>query len=134
MFPEAFSSIQYRGTRTYNPPTDFSGLLRSLEQQLDNNTTRSPRSASVIYKALLVATSNSINQHLCHFFTSSRPKAAEKTRLMTIFPASLRLFLLTFLQALSESFSGDIPDEQMSSNSFFPDEYFTCSSLCLSCG
>ncbi|XP_036941638.1 zinc finger FYVE domain-containing protein 1 isoform X2 [Acanthopagrus latus] len=89
LFPEAFSSIQYRGTRTYNPPTDFSGLLRSLEQQLDNNTTRSPRSASVIYKAL---------------------------------------------QALSESFSGDIPDEHMTSNSFFPDEYFTCSSLCLSCG
>lgn len=38
------------------------------------------------------------------------------------------------LQALSESFSGDIPDEHMTSNSFFPDEYFTCSSLCLSCG
>lgn len=54
LFPEAFSSIQYRGTRTYNPPTDFSGLLRNLEQQLDNNATRSPRSASVIYKALQV--------------------------------------------------------------------------------
>lgn len=40
----------------------------------------------------------------------------------------------SFLQALSESFSGDIPDEHMASNSFFPDEYFTCSSLCLSCG
>ncbi|KAL0164629.1 hypothetical protein M9458_040382, partial [Cirrhinus mrigala] len=52
LFPEAFSSIQYRGTRTHNPPTDFSGLLRSVEQQLDNNTTRSPRSAGVIYKAL----------------------------------------------------------------------------------
>ncbi|XP_023285732.1 zinc finger FYVE domain-containing protein 1-like [Seriola lalandi dorsalis] len=89
LFPEAFSSIQYRGTRTYNPPTDFSGLLRSLEQQLDNNTTRSPRSASVIYKAL---------------------------------------------QALSERFSGEITDEHMISNSFFPDEYFTCSSICLSCG
>uniref|UniRef100_A0A669ELM1 Zinc finger FYVE-type containing 1 n=1 Tax=Oreochromis niloticus TaxID=8128 RepID=A0A669ELM1_ORENI len=89
LFPEAFSSIQYRGTRTYNPPTDFSGLLRSLEQQLDNNTTRSPRSASVIFKAL---------------------------------------------QALSERFSGEIPDEHMNSNSFFPDEYFTCSSICLSCG
>uniref|UniRef100_H3D057 Zinc finger FYVE-type containing 1 n=1 Tax=Tetraodon nigroviridis TaxID=99883 RepID=H3D057_TETNG len=89
LYPEAFSSIQYRGTRTYNPPTDFSGLLRSLEQQLDNNTTRSPRAASVIYKAL---------------------------------------------QALSVSFSGDIPDEHVSGNSFFPDEYFTCSSTCLSCG
>lgn len=60
--------------------------------------------------------------------------AVEKKRLMTIFAASLRLFLSSVLQALSESFSGDIPDEQMSSNSFFPDEYFTCSSLCLSCG
>lgn len=58
LFPEAFSSIQYRGTRTYNPPTDFSGLLRSLEQQLDNNTTRSPRCASVIYKALQVVMIN----------------------------------------------------------------------------
>ncbi|KAG7466365.1 hypothetical protein MATL_G00164100 [Megalops atlanticus] len=88
-FPEAFSSIQYRGTRTYNPPTDFSGLLRSLEQQLDNNSTRSPRSPRVIFKAL---------------------------------------------QALSDRFSGDIPDEHLAHNSFFPDEYFTCSSLCLSCG
>uniref|UniRef100_A0A8C5HHR1 Zinc finger, FYVE domain containing 1 n=1 Tax=Gouania willdenowi TaxID=441366 RepID=A0A8C5HHR1_GOUWI len=89
LFPEAFSSIQYRGTRTYNPPTDFCGLLRSLEQQLDNNTTRSPRSAGVIYKAL---------------------------------------------QALSDRFSGDITEEFMASNTFFPDEYFTCSSICLSCG
>lgn len=54
LYPEAFSSIHYRGTRTYNPPTDFSGLLRSLEEQLDNNTTRSPRAACVIYKALQV--------------------------------------------------------------------------------
>ncbi|XP_066532530.1 zinc finger FYVE domain-containing protein 1 [Hoplias malabaricus] len=89
LFPEAFSSVQYRGTRTYNPPTDFSGLLKSVELQLDNTTTRSPRSASVIFKAL---------------------------------------------QALSERFSGEIPDEHLTSNSFFPDEYFTCSSICLSCG
>lgn len=39
-----------------------------------------------------------------------------------------------YLQALSESFSGDIPEEHMTGNSFFPDEYFTCSSVCLSCG
>jgi len=37
-------------------------------------------------------------------------------------------------KALSECFSGDIPDEHLASNSFFPDEYFTCSSICLSCG
>uniref|UniRef100_A0ABI7ZF72 FYVE-type domain-containing protein n=4 Tax=Felidae TaxID=9681 RepID=A0ABI7ZF72_FELCA len=88
-FPEAFSSIHYKGTRTYNPPTDFSGLRRALEQQLENNTTRSPRHPGVIFKAL---------------------------------------------KALSDRFSGEIPDDQMAHSSFFPDEYFTCSSLCLSCG
>uniref|UniRef100_A0A2K5K8C8 Zinc finger FYVE domain-containing protein 1 n=1 Tax=Colobus angolensis palliatus TaxID=336983 RepID=A0A2K5K8C8_COLAP len=51
-FPEAFSSIHYKGTRTYNPPTDFSGLRRALEQLLENNTTRSPRHPGVIFKAL----------------------------------------------------------------------------------
>lgn len=54
-FPEAFSSIHYKGTRTYNPPTDFSGLRRAVEQQLENNTTRSPRQPGVIYKALKVS-------------------------------------------------------------------------------
>ncbi|XP_073408793.1 zinc finger FYVE domain-containing protein 1 isoform X1 [Dendrobates tinctorius] len=88
-FPEAFSSIHYKGTRTYNPPTDFSGLRRSIEQQLENNTTRSSRHPGVIYKAL---------------------------------------------KALSDRFSGEIPDDQMAHSCFFPDEYFTCSSLCLSCG
>lgn len=39
-FPEAFSSIHYKGTRTYNPPTDFSGLR--TEQQLENNTLALP--------------------------------------------------------------------------------------------
>ncbi|KAK7925855.1 hypothetical protein WMY93_008165 [Mugilogobius chulae] len=89
LFPEAFSSVQYKGTRTFNPPTDFSGLLRVLELQLDNNNTRSPRCATVIYKAL---------------------------------------------QALSERFNGEIQDEHLNSTCFFPDEYFTCSCLCLSCG
>lgn len=60
-----------------------------MEQQLENNTTRSPRQPGVIYKAL---------------------------------------------KALSDRFSGEIPDDQMAHSSFFPDEYFTCSSVCLSCG
>ncbi|XP_043372751.1 zinc finger FYVE domain-containing protein 1 isoform X2 [Dermochelys coriacea] len=88
-FPEAFSSIHYKGTRTYNPPTDFSGLRRAVEYQLENNTTRSPRQPGVIFKAL---------------------------------------------KALSDRFSGEIPDDQMAHSSFFPDEYFTCSTVCLSCG
>uniref|UniRef100_A0AAY4BFX5 FYVE-type domain-containing protein n=1 Tax=Denticeps clupeoides TaxID=299321 RepID=A0AAY4BFX5_9TELE len=88
-FPEAFSSIQYRGTHTSTPPTDFGGLQYSLERQLDNNTTRSPRSPLVIFKAL---------------------------------------------QALCERFSGEISDALVSNSCFFPDEYFTCPSICLSCG
>ncbi|XP_061698985.1 zinc finger FYVE domain-containing protein 1-like [Syngnathoides biaculeatus] len=88
-FPEAFSSVQYLGTQTLTPPTDFCGLQNKLEQLLDNNATRSPRTPVVIFKALL---------------------------------------------ALSERFSGEIGDELVGHSCFFPDEYFTCSSLCLSCG
>ncbi|XP_046904129.1 zinc finger FYVE domain-containing protein 1-like [Hypomesus transpacificus] len=88
-FPEAFSSIQYRGTRTSTPPTDFGGLRHNLEQLLDNNATRSPRTPLIIFKAL---------------------------------------------QALSERFNGEIADELVAHSCFFPDEYFTCSSICLSCG
>lgn len=53
-FPEAFSSVQYWGTQTLNPPTDFRGLQNKLEQLLDNNATRSPRTPVVIFKALQV--------------------------------------------------------------------------------
>ncbi|XP_019742667.1 zinc finger FYVE domain-containing protein 1-like [Hippocampus comes] len=88
-FPEAFSSVQYWGTQTLTPPTDFCGLQNKLEQLLDNNATRSPRTPVVIFKALL---------------------------------------------ALSERFSGEIGDDLVAHSCFFPDEYFTCSSLCLSCG
>lgn len=53
-FPEAFSSVQYWGTQTLSPPTDFRGLQNKLEQLLDNNATRSPRTPVVIFKALQV--------------------------------------------------------------------------------
>ncbi|XP_059505367.1 zinc finger FYVE domain-containing protein 1 isoform X2 [Stegostoma tigrinum] len=88
-FPEAFCSIQYTGTRTHNPPTDFSGVLQTVEQQLNNNATRSPRPPGIIFKAL---------------------------------------------KALSDRFNGEIADDQMAHSCFFPDEYFTCSCTCLSCG
>lgn len=64
-FPEAFSSIHYKGTRTYNPPTDFSGLRRAVEQQLENNTTRSPRQPGVIYKALKVSGDEFVTTFIC---------------------------------------------------------------------
>ncbi|XP_069064189.1 zinc finger FYVE domain-containing protein 1-like isoform X1 [Pleurodeles waltl] len=37
------------------------------------------------------------------------------------------------LKALSDRFCGEIQDEKIALYSFFPDEYFTCSSICLSC-
>ncbi|XP_061073816.1 zinc finger FYVE domain-containing protein 1 [Conger conger] len=37
------------------------------------------------------------------------------------------------LQALSDRFCGEISDDKINLFSFFPDEYFTCPSVCLSC-
>ncbi|XP_031644059.1 zinc finger FYVE domain-containing protein 1-like [Oncorhynchus kisutch] len=48
-FPEVFSSILYLGTCTCSPPNYFGGLQHTLEQLLDNNSTRFP---VVIFKAL----------------------------------------------------------------------------------
>ncbi|XP_032820647.2 zinc finger FYVE domain-containing protein 1 [Petromyzon marinus] len=87
--PEAFSTVEYVGTRTFNPPTDFGGLLRVIQYRLKSNSNRASRTPGVIFKAL---------------------------------------------EALSERFSGEIPVGDMARSSFFPDEYFTCSASCLSCG
>lgn len=78
-FPEAFSSIHYKGTRTYNPPTDFSGLRRAVEQQLENNTTRSPRQPGVIYKALKVSEEEFVAVFICTT-VASNSAAAHKGR------------------------------------------------------
>uniref|UniRef100_A0A1A8FT93 FYVE-type domain-containing protein n=3 Tax=Nothobranchius TaxID=28779 RepID=A0A1A8FT93_9TELE len=85
---EAFSSIQYVGTQTITPPTNYSGLLEAVEQQVKNTHTRSPRQPGIVFQAL---------------------------------------------EALSERFCGELSDDKMTLCSFFPDEYFTCSSVCLSC-
>ncbi|XP_054884948.1 zinc finger FYVE domain-containing protein 1 [Poeciliopsis prolifica] len=85
---EAFSSVQYVGTQTITPPTDYSKLLEAVRQQVNNTHTRSPRQPGIVFHAL---------------------------------------------EALSERFSGELSDDKMTLYSFFPDEYFTCSSVCLSC-
>lgn len=117
-FPEAFSSVQYLGTQTLSPPTNFGGLQNKLEQLLDNNATRSPRTSVVIYKALQV----DLRAVTCSFVELIRWRLPP--------PPSL----LLPLQALSERFNGEITGELAPNSCFFPDEYFTCSSLCLSCG
>ncbi|TNN27058.1 Zinc finger FYVE domain-containing protein 1 [Liparis tanakae] len=85
---EAFSSVQYVGTQTVAPPTDYGRLLEAVRQQAKNTHTRSPRQPGIVFHAL---------------------------------------------EALSERFCGELSDEKMTPQSFFPDEYFTCSAFCLSC-
>ncbi|KAG7277054.1 hypothetical protein CRUP_025464, partial [Coryphaenoides rupestris] len=84
---EAFSAMQYVGTQTVAPPTDYSLLLEAVRQQVRNTHTRSPRQPAIVFRAL---------------------------------------------EALSERFCGEISDDLVTLH-FFPDEYFTCSSVCLSC-
>lgn len=51
--PSAFSSISYVGTRTQTQPTSFTTLLKEVQNHLKNSSVRSPRSASVIFNALM---------------------------------------------------------------------------------
>ncbi|XP_072546828.1 zinc finger FYVE domain-containing protein 1 [Salminus brasiliensis] len=85
---EAFSSVQYVGTKTITPATNYSQLLETITLQVKNTASRAPRQPAIVYSAL---------------------------------------------QALSERFCGEISDDKISMYSFFPDEYFTCPSVCLSC-
>ncbi|XP_067831032.1 zinc finger FYVE domain-containing protein 1 isoform X2 [Heptranchias perlo] len=86
---EAFNSVEYVGTRTIAPPTDFSGFLQAVRRRARNTSTRSPRPPAIVYSAL---------------------------------------------KALSMRFNGEITDDRIPTSSFFPDEYFSCSDVCLSCG
>ncbi len=52
--PKAFCSVEYVGTRTQWPPTDFSGLLKSVTRLLKNNAVRAPRTPAIVFKALQV--------------------------------------------------------------------------------
>uniref|UniRef100_A0A667Y1L0 Si:ch211-11n16.2 n=1 Tax=Myripristis murdjan TaxID=586833 RepID=A0A667Y1L0_9TELE len=49
---EAFSSVQYVGTHTVTPPTDYSRLVEAVRQQVRNTHTRSPRQPRIVYHAL----------------------------------------------------------------------------------
>ena len=51
---DAFSALQYVGTRTKTPPTDFKNLLITVKTQLRNINVRSPRRPAVVFSALKV--------------------------------------------------------------------------------
>ena len=82
---EAYSAMEYVGTRTSKNPTSFMKLQKCLEKHLNNSTVRSARHPFVIYNSL---------------------------------------------KLLNEKFSGEI-DKNVPST--FPDQYFTCKYVCLSC-
>ncbi|XP_038641961.1 zinc finger FYVE domain-containing protein 1 isoform X5 [Scyliorhinus canicula] len=86
---EAFNSVEYVGTRTTLPPTNFSGFLEVVCRRASNTSTRSRRPPAIVYNVL---------------------------------------------KALSMRFNGEITDDRITTSSFFPDEYFSCSNVCLSCG
>ncbi|KAM3911292.1 zinc finger FYVE domain-containing protein 1-like [Leptodactylus fuscus] len=50
--PEAFSSIQYIGTKTVVPPTDFSQLKETVKKQVLDTSTRSSRPPAHVFTAL----------------------------------------------------------------------------------
>lgn len=52
---EAFNSVQYVGTQTITPPTDYSRLLEAVRQQVKNTHTRSPRHPGIVFHALKVS-------------------------------------------------------------------------------
>lgn len=51
---EAFSSVQYVGTQTITPPTNYSLLLEAVRHQVRNTATRSPRQPAIVFSALQV--------------------------------------------------------------------------------
>ena len=61
---DAFSALQYVGTRTRTPPTDFKNLLVTVKTQLRNINVRSPRRPAVVFSALKVG---SITEIITYF-------------------------------------------------------------------
>ncbi len=52
--PKAFSCIEYVGTKTLSPPTDFTQLQQRMKELLGNNSVRAPRTPDIIIAGLQV--------------------------------------------------------------------------------
>lgn len=51
---EAFSAVQYVGTQTVIPPTDFSQLRETVTKQVKSTASRAPRQPDIVFSALQV--------------------------------------------------------------------------------
>lgn len=67
--PKAFSSVEYVGTRTTCPPTDFSALRHCVSGLLRNNSVRVARSPHVVMQALQVVYSLTVVTCSLHCFS-----------------------------------------------------------------
>ena len=63
---DAFCKICYVGVKTMSPPTDFSKLKDSIEEQLNDTSVRSPRKPDIIFQSLKVSQSQ---QKALFFYT-----------------------------------------------------------------
>lgn len=52
--PKAFSCIEYVGTQTLTPPTDFGSLQKRMRELLSNNSVRAPRTPDIVMAGLQV--------------------------------------------------------------------------------
>lgn len=66
--PKAFSCIEYVGTQTVSPPTDFTGLQKHVSELLCNNSVRAPRTPDIIISGLQI-----LNETFSSDIESNRP-------------------------------------------------------------
>ena len=52
--PKAFSCIEYVGTQTLAPPTDFTPLQKRMRELLSNNSVRAPRTPDIVIAGVQV--------------------------------------------------------------------------------
>jgi zinc finger FYVE domain-containing protein 1 len=106
----AFSSIEYVGTRTF-----FSG---TNPNQLTNNTSN-------------IVNTNNGRSIMSTDFTKLAQTVRDLLRNNSVRPPRKLSSIYHVLKVLNDKFNGVITKNQIST---FADEYFTCSSICLSCG
>jgi zinc finger FYVE domain-containing protein 1 len=118
----AFSSIEYVGTRTSFMSSSSSG--GSNERNLSSSSTNhilNNNNSGVAERNVLVTTD----------FTKLAQTVRDLLRNNSVRPPRKLSSIYHVLKVLNDKFNGIITKNQIST---FADEYFTCSSICLSCG
>ena len=115
----AFSSIEYVGTRTSFNVGALAGSAGNLSQLMTGGG--GVAMANVAGGRHVVSTD----------FTKLAQTVRDLLRNNSVRPPRKLSSIYQVLKVLNDKFNGTIPKNQIST---FADEYFTCSSICLSCG